>query len=98
MRRPETQDRIAANNRYIERKLGQLHLGQRVASDLLHTERLRAAFTSELPAGGNDRIGQLRCVGVSGRSLRDALANWKTGWHQPSHRQLSQPRRLAATG
>ena len=73
-RAPETRERITANARYIARELGQLRLGQRAAGDLLHTERLRAAFTDELPAGVNHRIGQLRRDGVSGTALRDALA------------------------
>ena len=71
---PETRERIRANARYIERELGQLRLGQRAAGDLRHTERLRAAFTGELPPGVNQRIGQLRRDGVSGTALRDALA------------------------
>ena len=71
---PETRERIKANARYIERELGQLHLSQRAVGDLLHTERLRDAFTSELPTGVNHRIGQLRREGVRGTALRDALA------------------------
>ena len=69
----ETRERITANARYIARELGQLRLGQRAAGDLTDTERLRAAFTGELPAGVNDRIGQLRRDGVHGAALRDAL-------------------------
>lgn len=51
-----------------------MRLGQRAAGDLLHTERLHAAFTGELPAGVNDRIGQLRREGVRRAAPRDALA------------------------
>ena len=69
----ETRERITANARYIARELGQLRRGQRAAGDLTDTERLRAAFTGELPAGVNDRIGQLRRDGVHGAALRDAL-------------------------
>ena len=53
-------------------------MGQRAANDLRRTERLRAAFASELPAFVNDRIGQLRRDGVSGTALSDALAELET--------------------
>ena len=47
---PEPPKRITANDRYIERELGQLRLGQRALEDLRRTERLRAAFAGELTA------------------------------------------------
>ena len=74
----EPPKRITANARYITRELGQLRLGQRAADDLWRTERLRAAFASELPTSVNDRIGQLRRDGVSGTALSDALAELAT--------------------
>ena len=81
---PETRERITANARYIARELGQLRLGQRAAGDLLHTERLHAAFTGELPASVNDRVGQLRREGVRGAALRDALAELEARLSPPT--------------
>lgn len=77
---PEPPKRITANvrARCIARELGQLRLGQRAANDLRRTERLRAAFASELPTSVNDRIGQLRRDGVSGTALSEALAELET--------------------
>jgi len=95
---PDTRERITANTRYIARELGQLRLGQRAAGDLLHTERLRAAFSGELPAGVNHRIGHLRRDGVSGAALRDALAELEAQLSPAPSPTATNPAATAASG
>ena len=95
---PETRERITANARYIARELGQLRLGQRAAGDLLHTERLRAAFSGELPASVNDRVGQLRRDGVRGTDLRDALAELEARLVPAPPHTATDPAAAAASG
>ena len=94
----ETRERITANTRYIERELGQLRLGQRAAGDLLHTERLHTAFTGELPASVNGRVGQLRREGVRGTALRDALAELEARLVPPTPPSTASTSAVTATG
>ena len=71
---PEPRQRSDRVARYVDNQLSQLRLeDQADAAYLQRLERLRAAFTADLPFSVNERIRALLRDGATGQQLLDAL-------------------------